>query len=123
MAGAFDEISHGRRAAVYEAVNRAMQSASLQQEDRRHGQGSLFEALESTTAEESREKQAEVGLKNIPEWPPTERLKNEKEALDFYISSHPLAQHSDTLRMFGGACRRQLRGSAAQSRKSSSAAC
>ena len=101
MAGAFDSISQSRRAAVYEAVNRAMNSASETQEDRRHGQGSLFEVLESTI-EEAPEKQAEAGLKNIPEWAPTERLKNEKEALDFYISSHPLAQHSDTLRMFGG---------------------
>src|SRR3954468_21712817 len=40
------------------------------------------------------------GLPDVPEWPETERLKFEKEALDFYISSHPLAQHDDQLRRF-----------------------
>ena len=36
----------------------------------------------------------------MPEWPETERLKFEKEALDFYISSHPLAQHDEQLRRY-----------------------
>ena len=36
------------------------------------------------------------GLLDVPEWPDAEKLKFEKEALDFYISSHPLAQHAQT---------------------------
>ena len=40
------------------------------------------------------------GLADVPEWPETERLKFEKEALDFYISSHPLAQHDEQLRRY-----------------------
>ena len=36
----------------------------------------------------------------MPEWPDTEKLKFEKEALDFYMSSHPLAQHDEQLRRF-----------------------
>jgi DNA polymerase-3 subunit alpha len=104
-AGAFDKISHGRRAAVLDAMPRAMQSANETQEDRRHGQGNLFEAIETTTEPSSNGSasangQEAEGLRNIPEWSPSERLKQEKEALDFYISSHPLAQHADTLRLF-----------------------
>src|SRR5262249_31997594 len=32
--------------------------------------------------------------------PASEKLKYEKEALDFYVSSHPLAQHEEVLRRF-----------------------
>ena len=39
-------------------------------------------------------------LPDVPEWSDSEKLKNEKEALDFYFSSHPLAQHEETLRRF-----------------------
>jgi DNA polymerase-3 subunit alpha len=38
----------------------------------------------------------------MPEWSPSEKLKHEKEALDFYISSHPLAQVGDALHRFSG---------------------
>jgi DNA polymerase III subunit alpha len=31
-------------------------------------------------------------LPDVEPWPETEKLKNEKEVLDFYFSSHPLAQ-------------------------------
>ena len=44
-----------------------------------------------------------------PEWPDSEKLKYEKEALDFYISSHPLAQHEDELRRFATHTRRPAR--------------
>ena len=40
------------------------------------------------------------GLRDLPEWPPSEKLRREKEALDFYISSHPLAQYGDDLARF-----------------------
>ena len=43
---------------------------------------------------------ADVVLPDIPEWSETEKLKYEKEALDFYISSHPLAQFEGVLRRF-----------------------
>ncbi len=38
-AGGFDKVSQGRRAALFDAIGRAMDSASQTQEDRRHGQG------------------------------------------------------------------------------------
>lgn len=104
-AGAFDKVGHGRRAALFEALGRAMQSANLAQEDRRHGQRNLFEVMEGAAAEpngngSANGKEPVEGLRSIPEWSPSERLKHEKESLDFYISSHPLAQHADTLRTF-----------------------
>ena len=41
-----------------------------------------------------------AALADVPEWPEGEKLKYEKEALDFYFSSHPLAEHEDRLRRF-----------------------
>jgi DNA polymerase III subunit alpha len=40
------------------------------------------------------------GLPAVPEWSELEKLKYEKEALDFYISSHPLAQYEEQLRRY-----------------------
>ncbi|MGE3805933.1 MAG: OB-fold nucleic acid binding domain-containing protein, partial [Gemmataceae bacterium] len=48
---------------------------------------------------ESSEPQAAT-LPDLPDWPQAERLKFEKEALDFYFSSHPLAQHEADLHRF-----------------------
>jgi DNA polymerase III subunit alpha len=39
-------------------------------------------------------------LPDIPEWSSTEKLKREKEALDFYVSSHPLALYEDVIRRY-----------------------
>jgi len=41
-----------------------------------------------------------LDLPDVPEWADNEKLKYEKEALDFYFSSHPLAQYADDLRHF-----------------------
>jgi DNA polymerase-3 subunit alpha len=48
-------------------------------------------------------------MPDIPEWPESEKLKNEKEALDFYFSSHPLAQHEAELRRFSNITIEQLK--------------
>src|SRR5207244_3759041 len=39
-------------------------------------------------------------LPDVPEWPDSEKLRYEKEALDFYITSHPLTQYEDLIRRF-----------------------
>ena len=65
--------------------------------DRRAGQASLFG---SASEPEDDTKAVAATLPDIPEWPESEKLKNEKEALDFYFSSHPLAQHEQDLRRF-----------------------
>ncbi len=94
-AGGFDSLG-GKRAQLMEALPRAVGAAGQMQQDRRHGQGSLFE----TMAGAGDTPQAVEGLRDIPEWPPSEKLKYEKEALDFYISSHPLAQHGADIERF-----------------------
>jgi DNA polymerase-3 subunit alpha len=96
MAGAFDAF--GPRAAHFAAVEKAYQAAEERAADRRRGQRSFLDLLGDADAD--RGERPNHGLPDIPEWPETEKLKFEKEALDFYMSSHPLAQHDEQLRRF-----------------------
>jgi DNA polymerase-3 subunit alpha len=86
-AGAFDGL-RGHRAQLLQLLPRALQSAVERQNDIRKGQKSLFggdgdDAPAPAFAEE---------LPDVEPWPETEKLNYEKEVLDFYFSSHPLAQ-------------------------------
>jgi DNA polymerase-3 subunit alpha len=94
-AGALDCLP-GHRAQLLAALPRAVQSASERQNDLRVGQGNLFDAF---APEEAAATPEEV-LPDLPPWPETEKLKFEKEALDFYFSSHPLAQSEKELRRY-----------------------
>jgi DNA polymerase-3 subunit alpha len=92
-AGAFDSLA-ARRAQLMHVLPRALQAAGELQEDRRHGQLNFFEALEGAHGP------AATVLPDIAEWPNSDKLKNEKEALDFYVTSHPLAQYEDVVGRF-----------------------
>jgi DNA polymerase-3 subunit alpha len=96
-AGALDCFG-ARRSQLLEVLPRACQAAGEVQEDRRHGQGSLFEP--PAGAGPGAEPGGSVALPDVPEWPAAEKLRYEKEALDFYVSSHPLAQHEEVIRLF-----------------------
>jgi len=101
-AGAFDTF--GKRAALMHALPNALQSAGELQQDRRRGQKNFFDVLDGETESV---KVAEV-LPDVPEWTDSERLRYEKEALDFYFSSHPLAEHEAELRRFASHSVEQL---------------
>jgi DNA polymerase-3 subunit alpha len=93
-AGAFDSL-HPRRAQLMSVVERALQSGASKLADRRSGQKGLFDGID-----ESKASSAPVKLPEVPEWPEREKLANEKEVLGFYLTSHPLAEHENTLRTF-----------------------
>ncbi|MBY0523893.1 MAG: DNA polymerase III subunit alpha [Gemmataceae bacterium] len=93
-AGAFDCFG-AHRAQLWAVLSPALQAAQEAQQDRKRGQLNLFDAAETDAAGPP----AAV-LPDLPEWPNNEKLKFEKEALDFYFSSHPLAQHDNDLRNF-----------------------
>src|SRR5205823_9487478 len=95
-AGAFDAF--GKRAALTHALPKAIQSAGELQQDRRRGQMSFFDVL--ATGGDGNGARPVEDLPDVEEWPDSEKLKYEKEALDFYFSSHPLAQHEAELRRF-----------------------
>src|SRR5262249_7495516 len=94
------------RSQIMTSLPRALQAASDRQNDRRMGQGNLFEAF---TSEEPAAAVAEE-LPNVPPWPEAEKLKYEKEVLDFYFSSHPLAQSEEELRRYATHTVAELRG-------------
>ncbi len=79
------------------SCGRAIQAASELQEDKRHGQ---LQSVRGVGGQQSEAAAVAETLPDIPEWPASEKLKYEKEALDFYISSHPLAQHEAVIRLF-----------------------
>ena len=90
-AGAFDSLA-APRAQLAAAVDRALQSGSAKAADRRSGQKGLFDDFE-----EDEEEDATANLPDVPEWEEREKLAKEKEVLGFYLSSHPLAEHQQTL--------------------------
>jgi DNA polymerase-3 subunit alpha len=95
-AGAFDVF--GSRAALMQVLPRASQAAEENQRDRKRGQRSFFDAADDGS--ENGARYSAEPLPDVPEWTETERLKYEKEALDFYMSSHPLAQVDADLRRY-----------------------
>lgn len=103
-AGALDCFG-ARRAQLWHILPRALQAAGDLQQDRRVGQKNFFDVLSNVIEQAS----GVEALPDIPEWADSEKLKNEKEALDFYFSSHPLAQHDESLRRFATHTVEQLR--------------
>jgi DNA polymerase-3 subunit alpha len=90
-AGAFDQLG-GKRSQFTTALDRAIQAGAASLADRKSGQKSLFEALEEDAIQET-----QVVLPEMPEWDEREKLLSEKDVLGFYLSSHPLKQHEETL--------------------------
>ena len=104
-AGAFD--CFGCRAALMQVLPKAIQAAEEKQQDRKRGQRSFFDVLGDDGV--SSAPVAIEPLPDIPEWPETDRLKFEKEALDFYMSSHPLAQYDAELKRYASHAVEQAR--------------
>jgi DNA polymerase-3 subunit alpha len=104
-AGAFDRLGMHRAQALH-VLPRALQSAADRQNDLRVGQGNLFDGF---AADEKSTNGLAEALPDVPDWSESEKLKNEKEVLDFYFSSHPLAQQEGDLRRFSSHSLAQLR--------------
>ncbi|MCR4412413.1 MAG: DNA polymerase III subunit alpha, partial [Thermoguttaceae bacterium] len=94
-AGAFDSLG-GRRAALFAVIDRALQAGAAAAADRRAGQRSLF----ADDEEDDSQPAGSANLPDLPEWDEREKLGKEKEVLGFYLSSHPLAQHAQTLSIY-----------------------
>ena len=84
--GALDTVG-GHRAQYWAVLDSALQEASLKQQERAAGQGSLFGG---ETGDASSGVMTKRVLPNIAPLGDSERLTKEKEILGFYISGHPL---------------------------------
>jgi DNA polymerase III subunit alpha len=94
-AGAFDGFG-ARRSQLWAVVDRAMQSGASAAADRRSGQKGLFADLDDQQPEEPED----LNLPDVPEWDQRDRLAKEREVLGFYLSSHPLDEHRETLETY-----------------------
>ena len=86
MAGAADSFG-GHRAQLLAEAPRALEAGLRIQRDEARGQASLFG-----------ESEVEISAAPLPEveaWSAEEALRHEREALGFYLSSHPLDQYRE----------------------------
>jgi DNA polymerase-3 subunit alpha len=109
--GAVDAL-HGRpaRAAMLASIEAAVSAGLRAQSDRASGQGSLFGlGAPSSAAPSAGANQTAGTLARATPWSETETLQNEKEALGFYVSSHPLDQHRALVSRIANASTRSIR--------------
>ncbi|MCC6642067.1 MAG: DNA polymerase III subunit alpha [Deltaproteobacteria bacterium] len=90
--GAFDSL-HPSRAAVWAALDRALDAGVCAQRDRELGQGSLFDAGALPAA-------TDPGLPDVAAWTDRERLGHEREVLGFYVTGHPLGTYAAQLQRY-----------------------
>lgn len=90
-AGVFDSLP-GSRAQQTAVVERAVQSALSRQKDKARGQKSLFGGDEEEVDDAGAP--MAISLPDIADWTHQQKLAWEKETIGFYLTSHPLTQHS-----------------------------
>ena len=86
--GAFDCLCSNRKR-VFDGVEAMLRHASAAAEERNSGQIGLFG--ESPMA-------APVTLAEVADWPDMEKLKEEADAVGFYLSGHPLDDYATSLK-------------------------
>jgi len=87
-AGGFDRLDANRRK-VHSSVENILRFASAATQDRESDQIGLFG--EETTAGPS------LSMPDIPDWSPMDRMREEFEAVGFYLSNHPLSVYGKSL--------------------------
>ncbi|MEQ9410465.1 MAG: DNA polymerase III subunit alpha [Fuerstiella sp.] len=94
--GALDSLP-GNRAQQLEVVERAVQSAVAKARDKASGQMSLFGGDDDAGQQDG---DVQINLPDVPDWSRSQKLASEKECLGFYLTSHPLAQHSHRIERY-----------------------
>ena len=89
-AGVFDDLNANRRQ-VFESVETLLRRASATAEERASGQMGLFGGDASNAP-------SQLQLAEVGDWPPMERLREEFEAIGFYLSAHPLSAYAKSLK-------------------------
>jgi DNA polymerase III subunit alpha len=95
--GSFDSLDP-RRAALFAALDRAMEAGQKDQRDREQGQSSLFGRMDDGPHPAPAER-----IRDVPEWGEGERLAYEKESLGFFITGHPLERFRSELQQWATA--------------------
>ncbi|MCW5752685.1 MAG: DNA polymerase III subunit alpha [Alphaproteobacteria bacterium] len=91
-AGAFDALDTNRHR-VFAGIEMLLRHAGAAAQDRGSNQASLFGAALALAAE--------LHLPDLPDWPAMERLRQEYDAIGFYLSAHPLDAYGRSLAQLG----------------------
>ena len=86
--GAFDSINPNRKQLLM-GLEAIMGEASAQQSERESNQIGLFGGEDQP--------QQTIRLPDVADWPPMERLREEFDAIGFYLSAHPLDSYGKSL--------------------------
>jgi len=107
--GALDALEPlGNRAQLMADLDLVIDWASSRAKDRASGQGNLFDLFGATVAADSAGGSDATGLGDIStapkaapvrDYPPTEKLRLEKELVGFYLSDHPLKQLAQQVKL------------------------
>lgn len=89
-AGAFDALEPNRKK-LYEGIETLLRHANAALADRTSDQMGLFGGGGDTQAASGPK------LPDIPDWPPMDRLRQEFDAVGFYLSAHPLDAYEKSL--------------------------
>jgi len=110
-AGALDCFAgQGTRAQHFEAVDRAIQSATSKQRDKVKGQKSLFGGDDDSSSTSSGSPMVDASLPSAEDWSHSQKLAFEKEVLGFYMTSHPLTEFADQLGQYSSQKVKELHG-------------
>ncbi len=100
-AGAFDSL-HGRpaRSSMVATIEQAVSAGQKIAADKAAGQGALFGGGMFAEPEPGAGAAQATPLAKVEPWSEAETLKQEKETLGFYVSSHPLEEWGNWARAF-----------------------
>ena len=87
--GAFDSIDNNR-AELFEGLDIIMRHVNATIDEGKKDQHNLFSGEETTRINQ-------VKLTSLEEWPVLKKLRNEFEAIGFYLTAHPLDSYGETL--------------------------
>jgi DNA polymerase-3 subunit alpha len=93
--GAFDSL-HENRSQLFAAIDSAFHLAQEFQRAEEPSQDSLFELMDTGDAEAT---ETQLVFHEVRNWPKRERLNQEKTALGFYVSGHPLDSYVSEIKI------------------------
>ena len=88
-AGCFDSLIKNRRK-IFVSVETLIKHASLAEHEKNSNQIALFQSEKETNFR--------IPLHEVNDWRPMQRLKEEFDAIGFYLSAHPLTIYSNLLK-------------------------
>ena len=97
--GAFDSMNT-IRAQLMAGMEHVLEEAAAIQRERELGQTSLFDAFDADPIPSATDSSRSHSLPQIAEWSQAQRLHYERQLTGFYVTAHPLAQHTEAIRLF-----------------------